>query len=70
MAMRNIALVSIGAVTAAVALGWGLSLLGTTDPVVQVQDSSDPAWRVQVEEMELAEAVGVEDASDPIDPAN
>ncbi len=70
MATRNIALVSIGAVTAAVALGWGLSLLGTTDPVVQVQDSSDPAWRVQVEEMELAEAVGVEDASDPIDPAN
>jgi hypothetical protein len=68
MATRNIALVSVGAVTAAVALGWGFSMLGTTDPVVQVQDSSDPAWRVQVEEMKLAEAVGVEE--DIAAPAN
>lgn len=68
MATRNIALVSIGAVTAAVALGWGFSLLGPADPVVQVQDSSDPAWRVQVEELKLAEAVGAEETSDVADP--
>ncbi len=69
MATRNIALVSIGAVTAAVGLGWGFSMLGT-DPYVQVQESPDPAWRVQVEEMKLSEAVGAEEPSDPTDQAD
>ena len=50
MATRNLALVSIGAVSAAVALGWGFSMLAT-DPVVEIQDSPDPAWHVQIEEM-------------------
>ncbi len=70
MATRNIALVSIGAATAVVAVGWGLSMLGTTDPVVDVQESSDPAWRVNVEEMNLAEAVGVEESSGSSEPAD
>lgn len=70
MATRSIALVSIGAVMAAVGLGLGFSMLGTQDPYVQVQESSDPAWRVQIEEMKLAEAVGLDDASESADEAN
>lgn len=69
MATRNLALASIGAVSAAVALGWGFSMLAT-DPVVEIQDSPDPAWHVQIEEMKLAEAVGLEESSDPAEQAN
>jgi hypothetical protein len=64
MAMRNIALVSIGAAAVVAAVGWGVATLGTT-PVVQVQESTDPAWRVNVEEMKHAEAVGLEESSEP-----
>ncbi len=69
MATRNIALVSIGAAALVAAVGWGLATLGTT-PVVHVQESSDPAWRVNVEEMNLADAVGVEDSSEPAEQAD
>jgi len=51
MAMRNISLVSVGAVAVAVALGWGFSILGTSDPSVEIQQVSDPAWRVEIEEV-------------------
>ena len=51
MAIRNISFVSVGAVAAAVALGWGFSILGTPDPSVEIQSVSAPAWRVEVEEL-------------------
>jgi hypothetical protein len=51
MALRNISFVSVGAVAAAVALGWGFSILGTPDPSVEIQEIADPAWRVEVEEL-------------------
>lgn len=70
MATRNFALISIGAITAAVGLGVGFSILGTSDPTVQVQESPDPAWRVDIQEMKLAEAVGAEEpAEDPATPS-
>jgi hypothetical protein len=64
MATRNIAVVSIGAVAVAVGLGVGFSMLGAPEPYVNVQESPDPAWRVQIEEMKLSEAVGLEEPSD------
>jgi hypothetical protein len=51
MATRTIALTSVGAVTAALALGWGFSMMGSRDTSVDVQEVSDSAWRVEVEEV-------------------
>ena len=51
MALRNISFVSVGAVAAAVALGWGFSILGTPDPSVEIQEVADPAWREEIEEL-------------------
>jgi hypothetical protein len=55
MALRNISIVSVGAVAAAVALGWGFSILGTPDPSVEIQEVADPAWQVEIEEVASAE---------------
>jgi|GEM_PF-1662439 hypothetical protein len=63
MATRHPALVTVGALTVAVVLGWGISQLrDRPQPTAQVQIEpvSEPAWRVNVEEMRLAEAVGAE----------
>jgi hypothetical protein len=51
MATKTVAFATLGAVTAALALGWGFSRMDSPDPSVEIQEVSDSAWRVEVEEM-------------------
>jgi len=63
MALRHVNLLTVAAVVTAVVLAWGYAALSPrfADPVVDVQDVADPAWRVEIETLPLSAALEEEE---------